>query len=1613
VYTFNGQTISASGTYTDTLINALGCDSLVTLNLTVHQPSAYAFAETICAPAVYTFNGQAITASGTYTDILINALGCDSLVTLNLTVHQPSAYAFAETICAPAVYTFNGQTISASGTYSDTLINALGCDSVVNLDLLVNQHPDVTFSLNQTVTFGSQVGGHRINVCNNYNHVFVLDSLLGGRFPLITARRFWNGEIGLGTSSSIMLDTVYATGDTVFLIPSDSLQVGIYGLEILAISDANGCSVDFINGELNFTFNISSPSYYRILDTVCLPNTYNFFGRALNTTGVYSEFLTNSLGCDSVVILELFVNAIPEFSVTVNGLSVFGLQSGISGNRFSTCSNVQNFISLGAVSVGRLPFTGTIRVWEGEIGIGIVDSNYTINLLNIGDLIYFAPPNGLNSGIIGVELLSIVDANGCLANLSGNVGEFTFIVNEPSNSVLFDTICASNSYNFFGQNINSSGLYTTTIPSYFGCDSTITLSLFINDVPDLSISINGIVNDTSNNEIKLCETSNLEINIYQILAGVSPFQLTWGLYNDSGIILTGYPVQSDNIYEGDVLFSQPVNLTPGRYFFRILSVIDGNGCAIPMQHLSPNFNFHILINSMPELNFELNGNSITGNNVFLGFCSDERMTMRLSQIIQGIAPFAVSWDVFVDGSTNPDSLLSGSIFGLREGDAVFDFHHVLTEGNYRVKFKSISDSLGCSILPSVLSQIYTVEFDVNPLNTTIVYDTICHPDVLNFNGLLLSNSGVFQAVYNNVSGCDSLVELRLFVRRFDVTIIDPGVICIGTDSVELQSYTSGGIFTGQGVIGNYLYPALAGVGSHLINYSYTDNFGCSFTSYIFITIYPSVFSIGGDSIEVCPSEPAYLTAAGYGVVRYEWSTGDTTSGIVVRPSVNSIYTVRLYNLAGCFIVDTFVVLVLPSITLTVSNDIAICEGDSVVLFASGANIYYWTPSNGFSNQILSSYLVRPLVTTTYVVAGISQNGCVFWDSVTVFVRQKPLLTLANTSVTYCGQSTGAQLEASGGVTYLWQPASGLDDPTSATPVASPLFTTVYTVIITDSFGCSNSGNVTVVVPRVFSSRTLIVCSGDSVQLGLAYTGLCGQCQYLWTPSTGLDNPNISNPIAFTNTSLIYTVRVTDASGCESFSNVRIIVTPRPHVNAGQDVRIRLGDSVMLLGSVTGANYFSWSPMGNMNMNNILNPTVSPTNTTVYVLTAYNTNGCVETDSVLVEVDSLPIGAYVSGRVLYDRPTGSNPNPVSSGFVRLVDVTNISLDSSVAIETNGNYSFGVVPNASYLLSADVFMSPGGISAADAFLVNDYLSNPNLLTGLPALAADANADNVVNAADALLLLQRSISFPSAVIPYPWISETNLILANDNQITKDVMVISRGDVNRDFSFLARLSQNMDIIEVDKLVNAGEPIYSLPLALTQDLALTSLQMHVRFPDGRVVKEIRFSPTGERVMFHQTGNEVRLAWYSQSGPISVYKDNVLLEFVSNSDFLGLISPIQIAGNSVVTDFDVRPIPNVLLSVPSLRKGSFGNLDVQIYPVPISELFYLSAFLPFSGNLSLVIYDQMAREVHRKNYYNIQMGEWMEDLTDLKFADGMYTLRLELLGSGKSATVSRKFVVSR
>lgn len=134
----NNYTWTTSGTYTDTLTNVEGCDSIIAVNLTINNSNTGTDVITSCDSYTW-IDGNTYTASNsTATDTLTNVAGCDSVVTLNLTIIYSTTATINPTACDSYTVPSGDETYNVTGTYLDTIPNATSCDSVLTINLTVN-----------------------------------------------------------------------------------------------------------------------------------------------------------------------------------------------------------------------------------------------------------------------------------------------------------------------------------------------------------------------------------------------------------------------------------------------------------------------------------------------------------------------------------------------------------------------------------------------------------------------------------------------------------------------------------------------------------------------------------------------------------------------------------------------------------------------------------------------------------------------------------------------------------------------------------------------------------------------------------------------------------------------------------------------------------------------------------------------------------------------------------------------------------------------------------------------------------------------------------------------------------------------------------------------------------------------------------------------------------------------------------------------------------------------------------------------------------------------------------------------------------------------------------
>ena len=432
------------------------------------------------------------------------------------------------------------------------------------------------------------------------------------------------------------------------------------------------------------------------------------------------------------------------------------------------------------------------------------------------------------------------------------------------------------------------------------------------------------------------------------------------------------------------------------------------------------------------------------------------------------------------------------------------------------------------------------------------------------------------------------------------------------------------------------------------NYSVeiTDSNGCTSVIPFFIT-QPSVITaiISSTPATNCNNNGTANAAVSGGTspFNYSWSNGQSTG--TITGLFPGIYAVTITDSNSCIYNGVSAVLVTGpgAVPANAGQDADYCLGDSTQLNASGGSIYSWFPFAGLSDPNISNPVASPQVTTTYIIYVTDSIGCIGADSMTVIVHPLPSAD-AGANLSICLYSSDT-LRASGGVSYVWSPQTGLNNPNIANPIASTFSTTTYTVTITDANGCLASDTATVMVrslPVAAAGNDVDVCFNDSSLLNAS-----GGIYYSWSPVVGLSNPAVSSPQASPPSSTTYVVVVSDSSGCSATDALTVTVKPLPLANAGANQSVCLNNSCTLYAS--GGISCSWSPSTGLNDTTSWNPSASPDSTIIYTVTVSDASGCTNSASTSVTINPVPLITINSTTICI----GGNTTLIATGGIQYV------------------------------------------------------------------------------------------------------------------------------------------------------------------------------------------------------------------------------------------------------------------------------------------------------------------------------------------------------------------------
>lgn len=338
---------------------------------------------------------------------------------------------------------------------------------------------------------------------------------------------------------------------------------------------------------------------------------------------------------------------------------------------------------------------------------------------------------------------------------------------------------------------------------------------------------------------------------------------------------------------------------------------------------------------------------------------------------------------------------------------------------------------------------------------------------------------------------------------------------------------------------SYIYSA---PGNYDVQLTVGNSKGCSknITKTVPIKTQPD-FSLNNDTL-ICSIDTLQLTAIGKGNISWtpDYNINNLNSFTpLVSPKKPTVYYATLNESRGCIATDSIFVNVVSKVSLNVNPDTTVCLTDSARLNPVSNGLHYlWTPSVSIINDTSKYPEIIPEKNTTYhVIASIGK--CSIAGNINVKVVPYPVATAGN-DTTVCFPSS-IQLHATGGSIYNWVPGTFLNNPKIADPISNPQQSITYTVQVNDVLGCPKPAFSTIKI----SVEKLVADAGprdtsivENQPLQLNGTGAQ---YYLWSPPTGLNNPDISNPVALLTQSQQYVLQVQSEAGCKAEDTINVTV----------------------------------------------------------------------------------------------------------------------------------------------------------------------------------------------------------------------------------------------------------------------------------------------------------------------------------------------------------------------------------------------------------------------------------------------------------------------------------------
>ena len=565
---------------------------------------------------------------------------------------------------------------------------------------------------------------------------------------------------------------------------------------------------------------------------------------------------------------------------------------------------------------------------------------------------------------------------------------------------------------------------------------------------------------------------------------------------------------------------------------------------------------HDLKNNTPEVPFSVADFDSDGYNDFVVSTDDMTDTLEIYQN-SGMAAINFGLPLIykdplggypewintqdLDGDSKPDiSVSSFNGFSIIQNQGSFTFGTLYTSFGGTGKRFEIKD-INADTNPDLIIVDGAGTFTFFKGTTSLVfplgsYSSFTVPDSYRFLLEDFDGNAIPDFVFVGTSDSPYLINSRNFSFHLTTSYTSTNTSICPATPVQLfisNSHSYPGLYTWlpSATTGQNHVVTTGGTYSSIFSYTLPPGYGqCNlYSDTLNIQSFPTpTASINSNvAVTICDGTPITLSVTAISsLTTYTWSTGSSSLSISVTPSATSTYSLNLDN--GCPGSQTFVVSVIPNPTVNISVPVTtICGGDSVLLTASGAATFTWSPVGPFTSTVS----VKPPLTKTYTVVGTSTTGCKDTSLITITVNNAPLLSVIPSKPIICFPDT-VTLSVTGATNYTWSTGS------NSSFISVLVFTnTNYT--ITGSNGCT----ATLVYPLTGLPRPIVniaiskssVCYGDSLTLQAF-----GASTYSWAssvPNFYLGNIIYDYPVSNTT----YSVLGQAPNGCYNYSVVSVNV----------------------------------------------------------------------------------------------------------------------------------------------------------------------------------------------------------------------------------------------------------------------------------------------------------------------------------------------------------------------------------------------------------------------------------------------------------------------------------------